>query len=43
MSLDGIIFVCKCLVQFDLARVTDAFSCKRVWLQKSAKSVLIVN
>ena len=28
-------FVCKCLVQCDLLRVTDAFSCKRAWQQKS--------
>ena len=44
MSLDSIIFVCKCLVQCDLLRVTEAFSCKRAWQQKSAEwSVSIVN
>ena len=44
MSLDSIIFVCKCLVQCDLLRVTEAFSCKRAWQQKSAeRSVSIVN
>ena len=37
MSLDSIIFVCKCLVQCDLLRVTEAFSCKRAWQQKSAE------
>ena len=44
MSLDSIIFVCKCLVQCDLLRVTEAFSCKRAWQQKSAEwPVSIVN
>ena len=33
MSWDGKIFVCKCLVQCDLLRVTVAFSCKGIWLQ----------
>ena len=44
MSLDSIIFVCKCLVQYDLLRITEAFICKRAWQQKSAEwPVSIVN
>ena len=43
-SLDSKIFVCKCLVQCDLLRVTEAFSYKRAWQQKSAEwPVSIVN
>ena len=44
MSLKSIIFVCKCLVQYDLLRVTETSSCKRAWQQKSAEwPVSIVN
>ena len=33
-SLAGIIFVCDCLVQYDLYGVTKVFTCQRAWLQK---------
>ena len=37
MSLD--VNVCKCLVQYDLLRVTGAFSCKRACLQNPVSMV----
>ena len=33
---ESIIFVCKCLLQYDLIRVTETSSFKRAWLQKCA-------
>ena len=37
MTLENIIFVCKCLVQCDLLKVTETSSWRRAWQQKSAE------